>query len=282
MSSSNNEKVVLITGTSTGIGYSLALAFAEAGFQTIATMRNTDKAKTLLDAATKKNIHIDIRHLDVCDDQSVTFCVEQVLKDYGQINILINNAGEGFHRTVEQASLDDIKKVMDVNFYGVVRLTKAVLPMMRQMQSGHIITISSLGGLIAVPFSEIYCAAKFAVEGMMESLAPIASTLGIHISLIEPGPVATAFSGKLQQHYEQNIPAYEELEQMLRANFLKHFPDGPQTGDEIAQTVLKVALSKTPRLRYVTSADGLNVAANKYVDINNNTYMELWQTLFSK
>ncbi|AUH70873.1 SDR family oxidoreductase [Legionella sainthelensi] len=281
MINSKNEKIVLITGTSTGIGSSLALAFAHAGFQTIATMRNIDKAKTLLDRADKEKLHVDVRQLDVCDDQSIDLCIGEVLNDYGRIDILINNAGEGFHRTLEQASLDDVKKVMDVNFYGVVRLTKAVLPSMRQMQNGHIITISSLGGLIAVPFSEIYCAAKFAVEGMMEALAPIANTLGIHISLIEPGPVTTAFAGKLQQPHASNIPVYEELEQILRVNFPKHFPNGPQTGDEIAQIVLKAALSNKPKLRYVTSADGVNVASHKYVDINNSAYFELGQQLFA-
>ncbi|QEY52741.1 SDR family oxidoreductase [Legionella longbeachae] len=281
MINSKNEKVVLITGTSTGIGSSLALAFAHAGFQTIATMRNIDKAKALLDTAAQENVHLDVRQLDVCDDQSVALCVGGIQKDYGRIDILINNAGEGFHRTLEQASLDDIKRVMDVNFYGVVRLTKAVLPSMRELQSGHIITISSLGGLIAVPFSEIYCAAKFAVEGMMEALAPIANALGIHISLIEPGPVTTAFAGKLQQPHESNIAIYEELEQILRTNFLQHFPDGPQTGDEIARIVLKAALSNKPKLRYVTSADGVNVASHKYVDINNSTYFELGKQLFA-
>lgn len=281
MINSKNEKVVLITGTSTGIGSSLALAFAHAGFQTIATMRNIDKAKALLDTAAQENVHLDVRQLDVCDDQSVGLCVGGIQKDYGRIDILINNAGEGFHRTLEQASLDDIKRVMDVNFYGVVRLTKAVLPSMRELQSGHIITISSLGGLIAVPFSEIYCAAKFAVEGMMEALAPIANALGIHISLIEPGPVTTAFVGKLQQPHESNIAIYEELEQILRTNFLQHFPDGPQTGDEIARIVLKAALSNKPKLRYVTSADGVNVASHKYVDINNSTYFELGKQLFA-
>src|SRR4029079_17163191 len=122
----------------------------------------------------------------------------------------INNAGEGFHSTLEQASMDEIKRVMDVNFYGVARVSKAILPFMREAKQGHIITVSSLGGLIAVPFSEIYCAAKFAVEGMMEALAPIANSFGVNISLIEPGPVATAFAGKLQKKNEPAIAAYDE------------------------------------------------------------------------
>lgn len=281
MSRLSDKKVVLITGTSTGIGYSLALTFAKAGFQTIATMRNTDKAKGLLDAAAKENVHLDIRQLDVCNDESVAFCVNEVAKDYGRIDILINNAGEGFHRTLEEASLDEIKKVMDVNFYGVVRLTKAVLPFMRKMRSGHIITVSSLVGLIAIPFSDAYCAAKFAVEGMMESLAPTVSTLGIHVSLIEPGHVTTAFSGKLQPSTEPDILIYRELEQKLRLNIPKYFPSGPQTGDEVAQVVLKAALSETPQLRYVTSADALKIASHKYLDLHNSNHLKIGQMLFA-
>ena len=112
---------------------------------------------------------------------------------YNNIDILINNAGSGFLGTLEQTSLSQAQEIMDVNFFGVWRLTQAVLPSMRKNKSGHIISITSVGGIMGQPFNDAYCAAKFAVEGMMESLAPVVKRFGVNVSLVEPGPVSSEF-----------------------------------------------------------------------------------------
>lgn len=157
------QKVILVTGTSSGLGIDIAIQLAAQGHKIFATMRNTDKKIALLEAAEKAQVSLPIKQLDVQNTDSVQRCVEQIIEQEGRIDVLINNAGAGFVRTTEQATEEEIEWVMDVNFKGVVRCIKAVLPHMRQARSGHVINISSVGGLIGQPFNEFYCAAKFAV-----------------------------------------------------------------------------------------------------------------------
>ena len=134
-------------------------------------MRDLGKQALLADAAAAKNLDIVIRQLDVEQTSSVEACIADMMATEGRIDVLVNNAGAGFVRSTEQATEDEIRRVMDVNFMGVVRCTKAVMPHMRAAASGHIVNISSVGGLVGQPFNEIYCAAKFAVEGYTEAMA---------------------------------------------------------------------------------------------------------------
>jgi len=161
------KKVVLITGTSTGLGLATSILFAKKGFKVYATMRNLAKKDLLLEAAKNANVEVQIEQLDVTDMSSINTCVEKIIETEGQIDMLINNAGAGFVRTTEQATEEEILWVTDVNYHGVVRCTKAVIPYMRKARSGHIINITSVGGLVGQPFNELYCAAKFAVDGLL-------------------------------------------------------------------------------------------------------------------
>ena len=179
------SKFILITGASTGIGLETAIQLAEQGHKVFASMRNIEKSTLLKQTAEKRGVKLNIMQLDVLDDQSIANCISEIIKSDERIDVLINNAGAGFIRTMEQASMDEIKQVMDVNFYGPIRCSKAVLPYMRKQKSGHIINISSVGGLVGQPVNEIYCASKFALEGLTESLATYLETyFGINISLI--------------------------------------------------------------------------------------------------
>ena len=184
--------VALITGTSSGIGASSAVAAAKHGFTTVATLRNPAKDEELRAAAEAAGVSLDIRRLDVVDEASITSCIDGVVADHGSLDILVNNAGRGFIGTIEQVSMDEMREVMEVNFFGVVAATKAALPHLPTAR-GRVITVTSVGGVVGQPFNEAYCAAKFAVEGFMESLAPVAATVGVHVSVIEPGPVTTEF-----------------------------------------------------------------------------------------
>lgn len=187
-------KTVLITGTSSGIGLETALTAAETGWRVIATMRDTAKADVLIKAAAARRVDelIDVRRLDVTDPPSVRECVATVIADHGALHALINNAGSGHIGTLEIDGVEAARRVMEVNFFGVLNTTATALPHLRAT-AGRLLTVSSVGGVVGQPFNEAYCAAKFAVEGYMEALAPVAANVGVKVTLIEPGAVASEF-----------------------------------------------------------------------------------------
>src|SRR6185369_13251407 len=172
----------LITGTSSGIGLATAIGAARAGWTTIATMRDTAKAEILLKAAGENGVadRIQVKRLDVTAPESITACLEEVIAEHGRLDALINNAGAAQVGTIEQSSVDDVRAAMEVNFFGVVAVTRAALPHLRASK-GRVITVTSVGGVVGQPFNEAYCAAKFAVEGFMQSLAPVAATVGVDV-----------------------------------------------------------------------------------------------------
>ncbi len=266
-------KTALITGTSTGIGLSAAIVLARAGFAVTATMRDTTKAEALLERAKLEGVNLDVRALDVTDAASIAACVRGVLEQHGRVDVLVNNAGAGHLGTVEQVSMDDLQRVMDVNFYGVWRTTQAVLPAMREAGSGRIISISSVGGLIGQPFNDAYCAAKFALEGMMESLAPVVSHFGVGVSLIEPGPVQTAFvenvGGRALMANPAENPYHAPLGAYLRV-VNASFDQVGQSGDEVASVILEAATAEQPHFRYQTSSGMQARAAAKLADTSGD------------
>jgi NAD(P)-dependent dehydrogenase (short-subunit alcohol dehydrogenase family) len=198
------SKIILVTGTSSGLGVSIAVQAARAGHTVYATMRNIEKRAALDAAAREAGVSLNLLTLDVQDTVSVNAAVDTVIAERGRVDVLINNAGAGFVRSTEQASEEDIQWVMDVNFMGVMRCTKAVMPHMRKQRAGHILTISSVGGLVGQPFNEIYCAAKFAVEGYMEAMASyITPSFGINFTSVEPGGISTEFAPNVLKHVAQ-------------------------------------------------------------------------------
>ena len=188
----HTPNVVLITGTSSGIGLHAAIAAAQAGHTVVATMRNLEGTRALLDAADATGVTLDIRRLDVTEAQSVTEVVAGIVGRYGRLDAVVNNAGSGHLGTIENETIDQVRAVMEVNFFGVVGVTRAALPHLRTSH-GRLITVTSVGGVIGQPFNEAYCAAKFAVEGFMESLAPVVRSAGVSVTVVEPGAVATSF-----------------------------------------------------------------------------------------
>ncbi|MBU1306320.1 MAG: SDR family NAD(P)-dependent oxidoreductase, partial [Alphaproteobacteria bacterium] len=214
------SKIILVTGASTGLGVAFAVQAAAAGHTVYASMRNLDKRATLDAAVAAAGTSLNLLQLDVQDSASVDAAVATVMAEQGRIDVLVNNAGAGFARSTEQASEDEIAWVMDVNYFGVVRCTKAVLPHMRQARSGHIITISSVGGLVGQPFNELYCGAKFGVEGYIEALVSyVTPSFGINFTLVEPGGISSEFfnsalkamqasGGILEDEYGPAMQAY--------------------------------------------------------------------------
>jgi NAD(P)-dependent dehydrogenase (short-subunit alcohol dehydrogenase family) len=249
-------KIILITGTSSGLGASLAVQAAQAGHTVYATMRDTRK-RDHLDAT---GVPLTVLPLDVQDNASVTAAVAEVIAREGRIDVLINNAGAGFVRSVEQATMEEIHWVTDLNYMGVVRCTKAVIPHMRQQRSGHVVTISSVGGLVGQPFNEIYCGAKFAVEGFMEAMASyITPRFGIKFTIVEPGGISSEFAasalkqvqstgGILDDEYRPILEDYMRVAQSRRAA-----GNTFQTPDEVAKLVLAAIHADHPPLRTRTS-----------------------------
>ena len=190
-----DSPVTLVTGTSSGMGLHTAIELSRRGHTVIATMRDTTRATNLHAAANEAGVDLDVRALDVVDHESARACVESVLSDHGHIDVLVNNAGRGAVGTAEQLSIDDVRDQLEVNYVGPVALTKLVLPGMRERRSGRVLTITSVGGAVGQPFADSYCGAKFAVEGFMQSLAPVAETFGVWVSVVEPAAVASDFVG---------------------------------------------------------------------------------------
>jgi len=273
------KAVALVTGTSSGIGLFTAVQLAQAGLAVVATMRNPAKAEALKAEAAAAGVELDVRALDVQDAASIAACVNGVLGDYGRIDLLVNNAGSGFLGTMEETTFEQLMQVMDVNFYGVWRVTEAVFPHMRRAGSGRIVTNTSIGGLIGQPFNDAYCAAKFAVEGFMESLAPVASRLGIHVSIIEPGPVATEFVATVREKLGQNQPteasgAYTTMRDSYLAASTQVFAMA-QTGADVARVMVEAATAEQPHLRYVTSDLVRGIAGRKYVDLTGDSIIAM-------
>ena len=253
---------VLITGCSTGLGVSLSVKAAQADYTVIATMRNLEKRDTLDAALAEAGVSADIRSLDVTDLDAIQSCVDSVVADHGSIHALINNAGAAQLRTTEQASDAELQWMTEVNYYGVVRMTKAVLPHMREAREGRVINISSVGGLVGQPFNDFYCAAKFAVEGYTESLASyVGPAFGIHFSTVEPGGISTAFVENVMAHMMQTGGMLDdEYKPILEAYIggARRRAEGGQsiayqTAEEVADVVMDVLTSDAPPLRTRTS-----------------------------
>jgi len=262
----SNDRVALITGTSTGIGLATAVLAARKGFRTVATLRDTARAGRLRKAAADAGVELDVRPLDVTDARSVGTAFEGVLADYGRLDVLVNNAGAGHVGTIEQEPVSAVRETMEVNFFGVVEATKAALPALRA-SGGRLITVTSVGGVIGQPFNEAYCAAKFAVEGMMEALAPVASAQGVTVCVVEPGAVATEFVSNigLDERLFADAGPYAESLQSYITGVTETFQSA-QTADEVAEVILAAMTADAPAFRIQTSKWAEDFAAIKFAD----------------
>ncbi|TFV98990.1 SDR family NAD(P)-dependent oxidoreductase [Leifsonia flava] len=260
-----NESIVLITGTSSGIGLATAVAAASRGATVVATMRDVAKAGPLQDAARAAGVEVDIRALDVTDAAAVVAVVDAVVADHGRLDALVNNAGAGHVGTIEQDSLDEYRAAMEVNYFGVVALTKAALPHLRA-SNGRVVTVSSVGGIVGQPFNEAYCAAKFAVEGFLESLAPVAASVGVSVTIVEPGAVTTEFAGNAGIGAALERVAGTAYAPALDA-YVRHAratsdASAAQKPGDVAAVITDVLWAENPPTRVQTSA-----AAERFVGI---------------
>ncbi|MEV5803008.1 SDR family NAD(P)-dependent oxidoreductase [Streptomyces collinus] len=275
--SSQSPKVVLITGTSSGIGLAAAVAAARAGWTTVATLRDPSRSDALRKAADDAGVELDIRRLDVTDEASITAAVDGVLADYGHLDAVVNNAGAGHLGTLENESVAEVRGVMEVNFFGVLNVSKAAMPHLRA-SGGRLITVTSVGGVIGQPFNEAYCAAKFAVEGYMESLAPVAAAHGVSVTVIEPGAVATEFVANVGVDLEGAVAAAGVYAPQLGAYLNRtvgQFLDGAQTAEGAAESVLEALTAQRPAFRLQTSEWARGFVGTKLSDVDGSAILGL-------
>ena len=232
--------VVLVTGVSSGIGLAVASAFAARGFEVFGTSRNPQRTQPIPG--------VELVQLDVTDDASVARAVWTVIQRAGRIDILVNNAGIGVLGAAEESSINQAQQLFDTNFFGLVRLTREVLPHLRAQGSGRIINISSVLGFLPAPYAALYAASKHAVEGYSESLDHETRDFGVRVSVVEPAYTNTSFDTNAVDA-DSPIDSYattrEHVQQALTEAV--HAGDDPAV---VAQVVLKAATSRKPKLRY--------------------------------
>ncbi|GAA3770234.1 oxidoreductase [Terriglobus aquaticus] len=234
-------KVWFITGCSTGFGRLLAEAALERGDRVVATARDESKIIDLTDKYPQTALALTV---DVTDKNTILIAVQDAMETFGQIDVLVNNAGYGLSGAVEEASDEEIEQVIATNVFGVVDTTRAVLPHMRERRSGHILMLSSVAGLIGTQGLAYYNLTKFAVEGFSEGLAQEVKHLGIRVSIIEPGPFRTDFLGRSGQVAQQQIDDYKESAGKLREYF--NTQAGQQKGDPAKAVEAMLQLADTP------------------------------------
>ena len=254
--SSPNQKVAIVTGSSSGIGYEISLILARNGFLTYATMRNLNKSESIESITTKENLPIHIKQLDVTDDTSVKNAVEAISSETGRIDILVNNAGYGLNGAFEDLAMDEIKAQYETNLFGLIRTTQAVLPIMRRQKSGTIINISSGAGRFGFPGSSAYVSTKFAVEGLSESMSYELEPFGIKVVLVEPGVIKTNFvDGMVIARKSQDPKSpYSQIIQKMITGFEEMMKNG-SSPDLVAKIVLNAATNENPSLRYLAGND---------------------------
>ncbi|HIK18018.1 MAG TPA: SDR family NAD(P)-dependent oxidoreductase [Leptolyngbyaceae cyanobacterium M33_DOE_097] len=267
------QKTWFITGASRGIGAEIAKAVLAAGDQLIATARKKADLNEF-----ESNPNVLTLSLDITDEAQVQAAVAAALERFGQIDVLVNNAGFGILGGVEETSAEEVERVYRTNVFGLLNVTRAVLPSMRQHRSGHIINLSSIGGYRSTPGWGIYSSTKFAVEGITEALHDELAPLGIHATVVEPGYFRTNFlDGSSLQRTALEIPDYAKTVGKVRqiaSNLSYQQPGDPV---KLAQAMLQLANAQTPPLRLPLGTDTLQAIAQKHAYVEQETAQ--WRAL---
>lgn len=258
----SEAKVWLITGCSTGFGRHIAQQAIEAGYKVVVTARNVEQVTGLTAGHEDQVIALP---LDVTNPEQIRNVVDRTMEKFNRIDVLVNNAGIGYFSSVEESVEEETRKMFEVNFWGLMHVTNAVLPYMRSQKSGHIINFSSIGGLTSFPTLGYYHATKYAVEGISESLAQELQPFNIHVTLIEPSSFRTDWGGRSSVKTETSIPELKEsaVGHMLQGISLGA---GQEAGDpaKAAEAVIKVVETAEPPLRLLLGQQAYEAATYKF------------------
>ncbi len=252
----SNQRVAVVTGASSGIGYETSLTLARNGFVTYATMRSLNKGENIKSAAEEEKLPLKIVQLDVTDDESVKDAMQSIISEASGIDVLVNNAGYGLVGALEDLAMEEIKSQYGTNLFGVIRVTQAVLPIMRKQKSGIIVNISSAAGRFAIPGQSAYVSTKFAIEGLTESIAYELEPFGIKVVLIEPGIVKTSMANNMviaKKSQDPSSPYYRLIENAVSS--IEHGLETRSSPHVVAKVVLKADTSENPNLRYLAGKD---------------------------
>jgi NAD(P)-dependent dehydrogenase (short-subunit alcohol dehydrogenase family) len=267
-------KVWFITGTSSGFGRELVEEVLKGGGRVVATARRPEQLEWLPEKypATALALALDVTH-----ESSITEAVDGALKRFGRIDVLVNNAGYGLAGAIEEATEAEFMPVFETNVFGLIRVTRAVLPHLRKQRSGHILNLSSIGGLTGAPGWGYYNASKFAVEGFSEALAAELAPLGVHVTIIEPGPFRTDFLGRSGVEAKLRIADYDATAGKTREYF--HEQAGKQRGDPVraVQAMMEVVDSPNPPLHLILGALALKRFRGKLDQWNDE--IEAWESV---
>jgi short-subunit dehydrogenase len=266
--SMQDQKIAVVTGSSTGIGFETSLTLARNGFYTYATMRKLEeeKSRPLTEVAKNENLPLQVIGLNVDNDKSATDAINTIVEERKRIDVLINNAGYALGGALEDSSMDEIKAQFETNFFGAVRAMKAVLPVMRRRGAGIIENITSMGGRISIPLSSSYHGSKFALEGLSESIQYELEPFGIKVILIEPGAVGSNFWKNIKiarSSSDSNSPYTQFGNKILKA--YKEMEQNTISPSVVAKTILDAITSNNPQLRYVVGED-----ATKTIEARRN------------
>jgi NAD(P)-dependent dehydrogenase (short-subunit alcohol dehydrogenase family) len=262
------QNVALVTGSSSGIGFETALHLARNGFKTYASMRNLEKSKNITQVANKEKLPLEIIQLDVNNDTSVKEAIDKIVAaEYQRVDVLVNNAGYGLFGALEDLSIAEIKAQFETNFFGVIRVTQKVLPVMRQQKSGTIVNISSVGGRMGLPGLSAYHSTKFALEGLSESISYELEPFGIKVVVIEPGFIRTNImnSSMIAKKAQDPKSPYFSLTQQLERSFKSAMQNTSASSppEEVAKVVLQAVTSESPKLRYAIGNDAASIIQAK-------------------
>jgi len=264
--------VWFITGTSQGFGHELVRAALERGDSVLATSRNPDKVTAAFPDASGRLLAVP---MDLHYPGQISNAVQSALIQFGRIDVLVNNAGHGFVGAVEEASQDEIDKVYETNVFGLLRVTRAVLPHFRERRAGHVVNLSSISGLVGLPGFGIYNSTKFAVEGLSEALAHEVVPLGIRVTIVEPGPFRTDFLGGSLAVANRVLEDYDQTSGRIRAGVTAR--NGNQPGDPVraAQAIVKAVTSDNPPLHLLLGRFAYEQATAKLDNLRKE--FETWR-----
>ena len=272
MMSQSATPVWFITGCSTGFGRELARLVLERGWRAVVTARNPDQVADLVEGNEDRTIALK---LDVTDASQVADAARAAQDHFGQVDVLVNNAGYGYLAAVEEGEDREVRAMFEANFFGLVAMTNAVLPGMRARRSGCIVNISSIGGLASFPATGYYHATKYAVEGLSESLAQEVGPLGIKVVIVEPGPFRTNWAGLSIKQSATRIPDYEATAGARRAQ--TEARSGKQPGDPVraAEAIITAVQSPEPPLHLVLGKPALEIARKKLAALKQD--FDAWE-----
>ena len=251
----NAQKVVLITGGTDGLGKATAVYLAERGYRVIAAGRSASKRAELEALAKTKSLPLSTLELDVCSDSSVHSAAQSVMASHGAIDVLVNNAGVGYMAVVEELKMEDFKQQFETNLFGVLRVTQAVLPGMRQRRSGRIVMLSSVAGLVSPPTYGAYSSSKHALEGLSNALRLELYPFNIAVVLIEPGYIVTNFQQTAKELAERYVASaksgpYGKIYQGAWAGANEGRKKSKSTPEDCAVAILRAIEAQNPRARY--------------------------------